>query len=159
MRPITYQAYVPDEIAHLKLLFPADLVQKMSHAESAVTAFERTVNATQNVGLARPFAVAEALGSGRLAGLSCSPRGVADTLANRNIRDEPARAIAGIARAIEQAINVDLASISPQELLGGIESALRGDIEPGQLRVSIAARSDPPMFGRCDPPETTSEGW
>src|SRR5579862_2830807 len=103
MTPISYQAYVPDPIGRLELLFPSSLVQAMSQAEAALARLEHRV-ATIGYPTLRQLTMVDALGSGRLSGLTTSSRRLAEVLGGHNRRDAMAQQVAQIARASEVAM-------------------------------------------------------
>lgn len=134
--PIAYQAYVPDPIRKLDLLFPASLVQELSRAEAAIAELEHSAAATGFPTL-RQLAMLEGLGSGRLSGLVTSPRRLAEVLGGHNRRDLIAQQVASIATATELVFADSAARRIGTELLETMHAAVLGS---ESSRISVRSR-------------------
>ena len=158
--PISYQAYVPDHIRELNLMFPASLVQEMSRAEGALSELEHTVASTGFPTL-RQTAMLEALGSGRLSGLVTFPRRLAEVLTGHNQRDLIAQRVASIVTATESSLASAQASRISSESLERMSALVLGSetarvsvrsrqIWAGTSRTPRAAEFVPPPPSRLD---------
>lgn len=134
--PIAYQAFVPDPIRKLDLLFPASLVQELSRAEAAIAELEHSAAATRFPTL-RQLAMLDGLGSGRLSGLVTSPRRLAEFLGGHNRRDLIAQQVASIATATESIFADSGAWPMSPEVLESIHASVLGS---ESSRISVRSR-------------------
>lgn len=102
----TYQAFVPDPIADLEIVFPASLVELMSEAGTALAKLHASPNLAGLEALSRQLLRSESIASSRIEGLEVSQRRLARALYDPDAADATARSVIGNIRAMEAAISL-----------------------------------------------------
>lgn len=115
----TYQAFVPDRIADLEIVFPASLVELMSEAATALAELHASPNLAGLEALSRQLLRSESIASSRIEGLELSQRRLAKALYDPDAADITALSVIGNIRAMEAAIGLGEAAraISSADIL------------------------------------------
>jgi len=109
-RPCRYEAYVPDHLAELDVVLPADVAADVSDAERAILHLNsESPHLTSLEALARLLLRAESVASSRIEGLQVGPRRLVRAEAAREIgipmEDATAKAVLGNVEAMALAVN------------------------------------------------------